>query len=95
MFNDSGIFVFEVPSWFEMVKNYDFPDMVYHEHVYYFTLRAVVDLAKRVNMNICGFEYEWDDEEAGNESKSRSKFEDNIGSLDKEDVADLKNIDDD
>lgn len=56
MLNDEGIFVFEVPSWFEMVKNFDFPDMVYHEHVYYFTLHSIVDLAKKIDMDICGFE---------------------------------------
>ena len=56
MLNDGGILVYEVPSWYEMVKNYDFPDMVYHEHVYYFTLRAIVNLAERVDMNICGFD---------------------------------------
>lgn len=53
---DDGIFIFEVPSWFEMVKDFDFPDMVYHEHFYYFTLRSIVNLADATGMHVCGFD---------------------------------------
>jgi SAM-dependent methyltransferase len=47
-----GIFVFEVPYWLEMMRADRFPDMIYHEHVSYFTVRGTWNLLKRAGLEM-------------------------------------------
>jgi 2-polyprenyl-3-methyl-5-hydroxy-6-metoxy-1,4-benzoquinol methylase len=54
--SSSGVFVFEVPYWLEMMQAQRFPDMVYHEHVSYFTIRSVSNLLKKAGLEIQDFE---------------------------------------
>jgi SAM-dependent methyltransferase len=50
--SDTGVFVFEVPYWKAMVDSGRFVDMVYHEHVSYFTMKSVVNLLARAGMSV-------------------------------------------
>ena len=47
----NGSFVFEQPYWLELVKSGKF-DQIYHEHVNYFTVKALSKLFERVEMAI-------------------------------------------
>lgn len=47
-----GVFVFEVPSWQEMMRAGRFPDMIYHEHVSYFTVKSVVSLLRSAGLTV-------------------------------------------
>ena len=51
-----GVFVFEVPYWTWMVTNGKFPDMVYHEHTTYWTVKGVQNLLSRVGLSIADYE---------------------------------------
>lgn len=53
--NDS-VFVFEVPYWTWMVTNGKFPDMVYHEHPTYWTIKGVQNLLQRAGLSIADYE---------------------------------------
>jgi len=53
---DDGVFVFEVPYWGWMVTNNKFPDMIYHEHPVYFTVKSVQNLLMKVGMTILDYE---------------------------------------
>ena len=48
---DDGSFIFEQPYWLSGVKNGKF-DLIYHEHVNYFTVRSISALLARVGMMI-------------------------------------------
>ena len=50
-----GVFVFEVPSWAEMVTSNRFVDMVYHEHISYFTVRSCWNLLQAAGLDIVDF----------------------------------------
>lgn len=50
-----GVFVFEVPSWAEMVTSNRFIDMVYHEHISYFTVRSCWNLLQAAGLDIVDF----------------------------------------
>lgn len=52
----TGVFVFEVPYWREMMQADRFPDMIYHEHVSYFTIRGTWNLLKRAGLEMIGHE---------------------------------------
>jgi len=52
----SGVFVFEVPYWLEMMQCDRFPDMIYHEHVSYFTVRSAWNLMKQAGLEIVDFQ---------------------------------------
>lgn len=51
-----GVFVFEVPYWTWMVTNGKFPDMVYHEHPTYWTIKGVQNLLQRAGLSIADYE---------------------------------------
>lgn len=50
-----GIFVFEVPYWLDMMRAGRFPDMIYHEHVSYFTVKSLHLLLKRAGLAMRSF----------------------------------------
>jgi len=52
LLSPGGIFVFEVPYWLEMMRADRFPDMIYHEHVSYFTVRGTWNLLKRAGLEL-------------------------------------------
>ena len=56
LIDDYGVFVFEVPYWGWMVTNGKFPDMVYHEHPSYFTVKSAQTLLERAGLTISDFE---------------------------------------
>lgn len=47
----SGVFVFELPYWYNTIKDEKF-DQIYHEHVTYFTVRYSHELLKSVGMKM-------------------------------------------
>ena len=53
--SDNGVFVFEVPYWLEMIESGRFVDMVYHEHVSYFTIKSAWTLLKAAGLEIIDF----------------------------------------
>jgi SAM-dependent methyltransferase len=56
LLDDTGVFIFEVPYWGWMVTNGQFPDMVYHEHPSYFTIKSAQTLLARAGLTIVDFE---------------------------------------
>ena len=54
--SDDGVFIFEVPYWLKMVYSGRFIDMVYHEHVSYFTIKSCRSLLKEAGMVISNYE---------------------------------------
>lgn len=56
LLDEHGVFIFEVPYWGWMVTNGKFPDMVYHEHPSYFTVKSAQTLLARAGMTISDFE---------------------------------------
>jgi len=56
LLDDTGVFIFEVPYWGWMVTNGQFPDMVYHEHPSYFTVKSAQTLLARAGLTIVDFE---------------------------------------
>lgn len=46
-----GYFVFEVPYWLNLVKKKQF-DQIYHEHINYFTVKAIQHLLKKTKLFI-------------------------------------------
>jgi len=46
-----GVFVYEVPYWFNTIKDKKF-DQIYHEHVTYFTVKSSFELLKLVGFEI-------------------------------------------
>jgi SAM-dependent methyltransferase len=57
LLDDTGVFIFEVPYWGWMVTNGKFPDMVYHEHPSYFTVKSAQTLLERAGLTISDFEF--------------------------------------
>jgi len=53
---DDGIFVFEVPYWLEMVRSGRFTDMVYHEHISYFTVKSLYTLLAIAGLEIVDYD---------------------------------------
>ncbi len=53
--NKSGYFVFEVPYWLNLVKKKQF-DQIYHEHINYFTVKAIQHLLKKTKLFITDIE---------------------------------------
>lgn len=52
LLRNDGYFVFEVHHAADLISNCCF-DQIYHEHVYYFTLRSIQELLKKYSLNIC------------------------------------------
>ena len=51
----TGVFVFEVPYWLNMVESGRFTDMVYHEHPSYFTIKSAWNILKQAGLEITDF----------------------------------------
>jgi SAM-dependent methyltransferase len=51
LLNDDGIFVFELPYWYNTIKDQKF-DQIYHEHVTYFTVKFSYELLKKHGLEI-------------------------------------------
>jgi SAM-dependent methyltransferase len=56
LLDKNGIFVFEVPYWASMIQSDRFVDMVYHEHVSYFTIKSTWNLLQQAGMEIVDFD---------------------------------------
>ena len=56
LLDENGIFVFEVPYWASMIQSDRFVDMVYHEHVSYFTIKSTWNLLQQAGMEIVDFD---------------------------------------
>ena len=56
LIGDNGKFIFEMPYWKIMVESGRFVDMVYHEHISYFTAKSVNVLMERCGLTIVDFE---------------------------------------
>lgn len=56
LLDKDGIFVFEVPYWLEMVRSGRFTDMVYHEHISYFTIKSLHNLLAIAGLEIVDFD---------------------------------------
>ena len=55
MLNEDGIFIFELPYWFDTFKSGKF-DQIYHEHISYFTAKSSYHLLKEVGLEIFDIE---------------------------------------
>jgi 2-polyprenyl-3-methyl-5-hydroxy-6-metoxy-1,4-benzoquinol methylase len=49
--NKKGIFIFEVPYWYDLVLNRQF-DQIYHEHIHYITIKSAFHALKLSNFEI-------------------------------------------
>jgi SAM-dependent methyltransferase len=56
LLDDGGIFVFELPYWASMIDSGRFVDMVYHEHISYFTIKSAWNLLQQVGLDIVDFD---------------------------------------
>ena len=56
LLDDDGIFVFELPYWASMIDSGRFVDMVYHEHISYFTIKSAWNLLQQVGLDIVDFD---------------------------------------
>jgi SAM-dependent methyltransferase len=56
LLDHNGVFVFELPYWTQMVESGRFTDMVYHEHVSYFTIKAAWNLLKTAGLELTDFD---------------------------------------
>lgn len=54
--SEDGVFIFEVPYWYYMVKSGKFVDMVYHEHISYFTIKSCWNLLKAAGLEIVDYD---------------------------------------
>lgn len=49
--DEKGVFIFESPSFINLVKNLEY-DTIYHEHLLYLSLKPVVDFFKQFGMEV-------------------------------------------
>ena len=56
LLDKDGIFVFELPYWASMIDSGRFVDMVYHEHISYFTIKSAWNLLQQVGLDIIDFD---------------------------------------
>ena len=56
LLENDGVFVFELPYWSYMVSSGRFTDMVYHEHITYFTIKSTWNLLKAAGLELIDFE---------------------------------------
>jgi hypothetical protein len=56
LLDKDGIFVFELPYWASMIDSGRFVDMVYHEHISYFTIKSAWNLLQQVGLDIVDFD---------------------------------------
>lgn len=50
LIGNDGVFIFEMPYWLSMIESGRFVDMVYHEHISYFTAKSVRELLDKANL---------------------------------------------
>ena len=56
LLDNNGVFVFEVPYWGWMVTNGKFPDMTYHEHPTYFTIKMAQNVLAAAGLTIADYD---------------------------------------
>jgi SAM-dependent methyltransferase len=56
LLSDNGVFVFEVPYWLSMLQSNRFTDMVYHEHISYFTVKSLHNLLAEAGLEIADYD---------------------------------------
>lgn len=56
LLSQDGVFIFEVPYWLNMIESNRFVDMVYHEHISYFTVKSCVNLLKAAGLTMIDFQ---------------------------------------
>jgi SAM-dependent methyltransferase len=56
LLDNDGVFVFEVPYWTWMVTNGKFPDMTYHEHPTYFTIKMAQNILAAAGLTIADYD---------------------------------------
>jgi SAM-dependent methyltransferase len=56
LLDNNGVFVFEVPYWTWMVTNGKFPDMTYHEHPTYFTIKMAQNILAAAGLTIADYD---------------------------------------
>ena len=56
LLDEDGIFVFELPYWASMIQSDRFVDMVYHEHISYFTIKSAWNLLQQAGLEIVDFD---------------------------------------
>ena len=56
LLDDNGVFIFQLPYWGWMVTNGKFPDMIYHEHPTYFTIKSAQNLLMKVGLTILDYD---------------------------------------
>lgn len=56
LLSDDGVFIFEVPYWLIMIQSNRFVDMVYHEHISYFTVKSCLNLLNAAGLEMVDFE---------------------------------------
>ena len=52
----NGVFIFELPYWYDTIKDKRF-DQIYHEHVSYFTVKSAVNVLKKEGLNVYKVEH--------------------------------------
>jgi hypothetical protein len=56
LLDPDGVFIFEVPYWGWMVTNGKFPDMTYHEHPTYFTIKMAQNVLAAAGLTIADYD---------------------------------------
>jgi SAM-dependent methyltransferase len=56
LLDNNGVFIFEVPYWGWMVTNGKFPDMTYHEHPTYFTIKMAQNVLAAAGLTIADYD---------------------------------------
>lgn len=56
LLSKDGVFIFEVPYWLNMVESNRFVDMVYHEHISYFTVKSCVNLLNAAGLTMVDYQ---------------------------------------
>lgn len=56
LLSKNGVFIFEVPYWLNMVESGRFVDMVYHEHISYFTVKSCYNLLKAAGLTMVDYQ---------------------------------------
>jgi len=54
--NEDGIFIFELPYWYDTIKDKRF-DQIYHEHVSYFTVKSALNVLKKEGLHVYNVEH--------------------------------------
>jgi SAM-dependent methyltransferase len=56
LLSEDGVFIFEVPYWRSMIESNRFTDMVYHEHISYFTIKSLWNLLRYAGLELVDFD---------------------------------------